>query len=90
MSISLEVYERTIKYGYLYWTKKDDPSVLKELNAINGTKIEVFFNKISLGLKNIDIAHRRISIGTGISSGLKVGSKLRISRKEDRIEVTYK
>lgn len=90
MSASLEVYERTVKYGYLYWIKKDDPSVLKELNGLNGIKIEVFFNNISLGLKNIDISHRRISIGTNISSGLKVGSKVRLSRKKDKIEVTYK
>ena len=86
----LEVYERTHKFGYLYWKKKDDSQISDGLRELSGKKVEVIFNKISLGKKHIDIKNRRISLGKKLTLGLSVGSKLNIIKKHTHIEVIYK
>lgn len=89
MSAHLEIYERTIRYGYIFWKKCDDLMMLKAIKGLENKKVEVVINKVSIGKKTLDLAHRRISIGTKVSRGLIQGQKLKIIKNLNRIEVTF-
>ncbi|MCC3862529.1 hypothetical protein [Pseudemcibacter aquimaris] len=83
--IEIRIAERAIKYGYIYWTKKDDDKVTAEFDAVK--EAEVLVNGISLGVKKIDYRYRRISIGVRIAGAFKSGSYFRISKKNSKLIV---
>lgn len=57
----IEIADRARKYGYIYWISTNDD----EMSQLLGRKsqIKVNFNRSDIGLKKIDWANRRISVG---------------------------
>lgn len=61
MSLTIPIYERSRKYGYIFWKKQMDTEVQSFL--CNLDKAEIWFENSFLGEKKIDWKIRRISIG---------------------------
>ena len=61
MSIIIPIYERSRKYGYVFWKKQMDTKVESFLGNID--KAEIWFENSFLGEKKIDWKFRRISVG---------------------------
>lgn len=59
--MQIVISERARRFGYLFWTKKEDSSIHRLLTQRD--QVEVWFNDSRLGKKNIDWRNRRISIG---------------------------
>jgi hypothetical protein len=59
--MQIEILERSIKYGYLFWLKEQDAEVRKFLG--NHEKVYLVFEGDKLGIKKVDLKYRRISIG---------------------------
>lgn len=57
----LPITDNARKYGYIYWVSSMDTEVLKALGGIE--KVEVRFNDLVLGERNVDWKYRRISVG---------------------------
>lgn len=80
--VEIPIYERSRKYGYLYWRKTEDELVRK---VLGGQKtVEVVFNGYLLGEKRIDWKHRRLSLGYAKTRRLpKSVSAFRLTRKKN-------
>jgi hypothetical protein len=61
MSIEIPIYERSRKYGYVYWKKNMDNKIHSFLG--NRRVVDVWLDNSYLGEKNVDLDHRRISLG---------------------------
>ena len=61
MVVDLTITERSRKYGYVIWPKSVDDNVRRVLG--NSERMTVILDGQTLGEKNIDWKHRRISVG---------------------------
>ena len=57
----IPISDRARKYGYVIWPKVLDSQVKTFFDG--SSKVNVIFEGADLGQKNIDWAHRRISLG---------------------------
>ncbi len=74
MPIEIPIFDRSRKYGYIYWKNAMDESVKKFLG--DRQSIDVWFENSLLGKKNIDWKNRRISIGYKQSRKISESAKL--------------
>jgi len=61
MAIDLALSNRSRRYGYIYWRKKDDQSVRSLLGS--SQELQLILNGHPLGRKRVDWKNRRISLG---------------------------
>ena len=61
MELTIEIIDRTRKYGYIFWKKTKDNEVKAFFGNIH--KVSVGFENSFLVEKIIDFDHRRFSIG---------------------------
>lgn len=57
----IEIADRARKYGYIYWNSVQDDEMAQLLGR--KSQVKVTFNKTDIGIKRIDWANRRISVG---------------------------
>ena len=61
MALRIPFTDRCRKYGYIYWSRREDDS-LRDLLG-NRQEVDVLLGDVHLGLKRIDWGFRRISLG---------------------------
>lgn len=72
--MEIEISERARRFGYIFWSKKNDEAVEKFLRKTEA--VEVWFNDSRLGKKRVDWRHRRISIGYKQTRDMPVGASV--------------
>lgn len=72
--MEIAISERAKKFGYVFWTKRNDLAVEKFLKKVEA--VEVWFNDSRLGKKKVDWRHRRISVGYKQTREMPDGAKV--------------
>jgi hypothetical protein len=87
MSIDIPFSNRSRKFGYLYWQKRDDSRVFSFFGDRDA--VVIVFQGYLIGEKRIDRKYRRISLGWSKTRKLPESvEKLRLKRlKDGKVEI---
>lgn len=85
--LTLEIPDRTRKYGYIYWSKRSQD----EVRSFFGQRktVEVILDGLYIGEKLINFEYCRISIGPGKARNIpdKASEIVLQFRKDGRLEI---
>lgn len=85
--MELSISKSARQFGYVIWNSKTDNAMKSFLNGKNS--VNVTFNGITVGVKNVDWKYHRISIGYKFTRGLpETASMFILKMNGDTLEVS--